>query len=243
MKATISGGLCVLVHDLKNICMKSLKLYHLKPHFSVKLYLLITGLGSIFASCADENIEPGPQFQLFADKTLKFEYSYNYDHNHWPMWELNLSLVDGLEINDRLYTAFAYSDGSKSSFGDDSILDYNFLPIRYERGLYYEYRCTNEVVILKDKLKQGDTWTSEFQCGDEIITYTFEVVEKHETYNEFGVEYADVFQVREIAHTDKPGSSGAISMHYYNKEKGIVRREMPMYVSGTFGPMFFNRIE
>ena len=202
-----------------------------------------------FFSCNEESIKPEPQFQIFADQTLKYEYYYDYEGwGQWPVNVLQLQVIEGLRFNNKLYNGFSNSDDSKPDFdlsnGDD-VLDFNFLPIRYENGKYFELRGSKELIILKDNLRKDDTWEHNFRTDDEeIITYTFEVLEKHQVYKANKDEYQNVFQIKETFHTNNPGSNGdQISMHFYNRQMGIIRREIPVYVSGTYAPIVFNRIK
>jgi len=202
-------------------------------------------LRTLVTSCNNEDDETAsaPQFNLVADSLILLEYYYDFD-GEWPVEELLLQLVENVEIGNNTYAGFSAPNLTFNGFdqNDDGILDYNFLPIRYENGYHYERRENREVVVLKDGINLGDSWSDEFiyESGD-TSRYTFDVVAFYETYNEFGIDYENVYQIKETFHFSS-ASHAQISTHYYNEEYGIIRREIPYYISGTYGPIIFNRI-
>ena len=211
----------------------------------MKNYQLIAFL-FILNSCLDKDIEPTDQFQLF-NRSLIFEYYY-FNEEEWPTHVLRLKLIEK-KFNNKLYYAF-YDDESNPTpsfvlHDKDGELDFNFLPVRYENGNYYEYRGGDkEVLILKDKIKTGDSWKETFDENEDLITYTFEVVAIFSTFYEFGIEYKDVYKIKETFETNNTEKNRSpSSYHYYNKENGLIRREIPTYQSGTYGPITFNRVQ
>lgn len=214
---------------------------------TMKKFLIILLLFGML-SCSDHNFEPKQQFPLTRMDTLKFEYFFDFDDQQLPGSgeQLEIETVNGLRFKNKSYVGFTRVDKSQSLFnGDDSILIFNFLPIRYQDGQYFEYRYDHEVIILKDNVKKGDRWKTHFSNNDRsVTTHTFDVVEKYAVYEKFGIQYYDVFQVRETWHNNSRNNyDDALTMHYYNKDRGIIRREMPVYVSGTYGAVIFNRID
>ena len=208
-----------------------------------KLWLIAFIFLSI--SCSEEEPAPTNQFNLLMDKHLKFEYYYEGSGNQET---LRLKLIEGVEFNNTLYYGF-YDDGSvpQPSFAlhnKNGILDFNFLPLQYKNGNYYELRGTNELLILKDDVQKGDSWTETYDDFGNLSTHTFLVVAVFPSFNEFGIEYKDVYKIQETKSSTNPGTNGdLISYHYYNKLKGIIRREIPVHESGTFGAITFNRKE
>jgi len=206
-------------------------------------------LQTIVTSCNNENLETAlePEFSLFANSIQKFEFYFedaNFEPNNAD--ELELLIVENVEIEDKLYTSFEHLDETKSFFiqpNQDNILDYNFVPIRYEDGNYYELREQGEVIFLKDDMNVGDVWSMEFIDNQKTIIYTFELVNIFEIYNELETTYEDVYQVKEVIDNSYLTIDNQVSMHYYNREVGIIRREIAIYISSAYLPITFNRIE
>lgn len=211
----------------------------------------------ILCSCKNDKLSPDLTFNIVESKELKFDYSHAFIGLDLPTYVLSLK-TKALNLNQQDYHAYFNNESSPTpnfTFGiSENYLVSNFLPIRYEDGNYYEYKGLNsfygvasseETIILKDNIQKGDQWTSEVSTDDgDTIVYNFEVVDKHDVYNEFGIEYRDVYQIKEWFVQRQPSSGhDIITMHYFNRENGIVRREVPTYVSGTYGPIVFNRIE
>jgi len=202
----------------------------------------------LLSACAKETKLQEPEFELFSNETtLKFEYYYDWEEEdeQWPIEELELKVED-VEIEDQTYTGFKNLNEPKPAFDlhkETGVLDFNFVPIRYENGNYYARRGIREIVILKDNIELGDIWTEEFVNDDGTpVNYALEVIALHEIYDEFGIEYENVFQIKETL--EYPNITiDQTAMHYYNKEIGIIRKEIPQYISGTYGPITFNRIQ
>jgi len=198
----------------------------------------------LFTSCNEESIEPTPQYQLFRNQNLTYEYYYAFeDWEQSSLDELQLQLVEGLNLDNNFYYGFSNSGNHTPSFdlsNNDDILDFNFLPIRYENGNYFELRSEGELIILKDNMNLGDNWEHIIEIGEDTLTYTFEVVQVYDTYNANSYQYDNVFQVNETVESTSTGYDVSVSMHFYNKDFGIIRREIPQYVSGTYGPIVFN---
>lgn len=206
-------------------------------------------LQTIITSCnnEDEEIVLEPEFALFSNSIQKFEFYFedtSFEPNNAN--ELELLIVEDVEIEDKLYTGFEHLDETNSFFvqpNQDNILDYNFVPIRYEDGNYYELREQGEVVFLKDDMNVGDVWFMEFIDDQKTIIYTFELINIFEIYNELETTYEDVYQVKEVIDNSYLTIDNQTSMHYYNKEVGIIRREIAIYISSAYLPITFNRVE
>lgn len=215
----------------------------------VKSFVLIVITLTLVTSCNEETARPDPQFRLFDNQTLS--YNYYYDFEGWeqlPLLDLQLQLVAGLKVNDKVYCGFSYYETQIHDFdlsNDDDILDFNFLPIRYENGNYYEFRRYYELVVLKDDLRLGDSWEQSFEVRDgETITHKFKLIDIKAVYQAGSHQYENVFQIKETIHANDSGTDdGITSMHFYSHSLGIIRREIPMYISGTYGPIVFNRTD
>lgn len=199
----------------------------------------------LLISCSLEEPEPTDQFNLFKEENLKFEYSVEGSDNQEI---LNLKIVERVERNNTLYYGF-YDNGSvpQPSFTlhmENDVLGFNFLPLRYKNGNYYELRGDKELLILKDEIQKGDSWIETYDDFGHTSTHTFKVVALFPSFKEFGTEYKDVYRIQETKSSTNPGTNGdLVSYHYYNKLKGIIRREIPVHESGTFGSITFNRKE
>ncbi len=209
------------------------------------------------SSCSKDAIEPNPQFNFFENKQLSFEY---YDPtviaDYLIISDLKIK-VEQVRLNGRDYQGFYDHENFPTPIfalsATENLLGFNLLPIRYENGNYFEYRgthnfwgieSTNEVLILKDDLKKGDEWMSaQVLDNGELLTHEFEVIEQHDVFVKFGIEHLDVFQIKETMTSNNPLVDKSISMHFYNREKGIIRRELPHQVSGTFSSLILSRME
>ena len=212
-----------------------------------KTACLLLLFASFLTSCSKEDVKPEPRFNILNNTSLTFEYYFDFeDIGQMPVNKIDMDIKE-YKFKGKDYFAFSYSGGTKPAFTyshNDDILEYNFLPIRYEDGNYYELRGNHELIILKDNIKVGDSWSSDFHLeNDEVITtFSFKVLEKYAVYEEFGIKYNDVFVLQETL-SGSNTSNELVSLHYYNYKNGIIRREIPMYVSGTYGPITFNRIK
>jgi hypothetical protein len=190
----------------------------------------------IITSCSNDGLEPINQFPILDSRDVKFEYYYG-NPDQWPVNVLDLKVVEGIELNGKLYSAFFDNNSNPKPtniISDDlGMLAYNFLPIRYEDGNYYEYRG-KDVLILKDNIKQGDSWIEIFHENEIETTYSFEVISIHSTFSEHGILYDDVYEIMETISFPDNGSDDFISHHYYNKEIGIIKRVVPAYQSGAY---------
>ncbi|MEM7368043.1 MAG: hypothetical protein AAF587_05540 [Bacteroidota bacterium] len=206
-------------------------------------------------SCNSWDLQPRNNFRLFDNETLVFDYYFDFGQSTDPSsnYTMAIRLQDGVEVEGGVYHAFFDQNSNPVPnfiLGEDNQLIYNLLPIRYEDGNYFEYRGQTltderkEVLILKNNIQKGDSWEQRFERTDFEFIYSFEVVEFFETYNGFGIEYDNVYKIKESVFPSPLGAFDPyISYHYYNRDMGIVRREIPIYVSGAFSPVTFNRID
>lgn len=223
----------------------------------MRTLLMFVPIALITISCSKDNLQPTPQFPVTGVGQLDFEYYYDFeDPDHFPSDTLHLKTVANVEINDHLYTAFFNAvDTVPSNFEDKDSkrLIYNFLPVRYEDGNYYEvieysFPAENyEICMLKDNLSVGDRWESTIiRDGDnDTIIYSFEVVDQFPEFSVNHHNYRNVTRIRQKVYAFN-GSGIRIdiyeSYHFYNKDLGIIRREIPPYQSGTYGKVIFDRI-
>lgn len=200
----------------------------------------------LILSCSKEITEPVNQFPLFNSEDLEFVYSY--DGNMDFAYPLRLRVKKSEMLGNKPYYTF-YDNGSNpvppfQYMKEYEMLNYNFLPVRYQGGRYFEYRESFEIVILKDNIKKGDTWFSVFHNGSCLFTYTFKVLDKFSTFNAGGSVYKNVFKIQETIHSKRIGCSDDLtSYHYYNMTNGIIRREIPVYQSGTYVGINFDRVK
>ncbi len=135
-------------------------------------------------------------------------------------------------------------NGSYNAFfnGDGDTLKYNFPPIRYSRGTYYERRGDRDIAILNDSIEVGDKWTarsaSEKYNSNSI---SFEVISKG-THHIASKIYDDVYLVKEIEKSWRENSDEMISYHYYSKTHGIVKRDIDTYVSNYYCNAVFEKL-
>ncbi len=209
----------------------------------VLISLIMTSCRDNSTICHHENID----FPIAEKMDMKFEYFYTYpETTGWPIESLNL-VMENLVSNEKNYSAFYYDETFEhpSYFNDGGELIFNFLPIRKENNNYFELRYgEQDVLILKDGIQVGDSWESivPSQDGSSLNITNFEVVDKIDALEIAGQIFSNVFKVKETLTSDFSPSDEIISYHYYNTTHGIVKREIPTYVSGTYGPITFNRI-
>ncbi len=218
--------------------------------FSVLVLMMVT-------SCSKENIKSGPEFPITKSGTLNFEYNFDYTNPTPPPSDtLQLKTIQNVNINIASYTAFYYLNDTSDFYIHDKKtgrITYNFLPVRYEDGNYYEiienypFIGKREVLVLKDDLTVGEIWSDTIysERDDETTVYLFEVQDKLATYSPGQFTFQDVYKIRQLIKSPDSNtnpSDDAISFHYYNKDFGIIRKEIPPYQSGTYGTVIFNRL-
>jgi len=211
----------------------------------------------ITISCSKDNLQPIPQFPLTQSGSVSFAYHFDFEEpDFFPTDTLNLKTVEHIGIMDHYYTAFYMAEDSAFPYfhdKDTKRLIYNFLPVRYEDGNYYEVieyslpADKYEICMLKDNLSVGDRWESTIiRDGDnDTLIYSFEVVDQFPEFSVNQYNYRNVTRIRQEVYAFN-GSGIKIdiyeSYHFYNKDFGIIRREIPPYQSGTYGKIIFDRI-
>ena len=222
-------------------------------YLSTFVFILI-----VFLSCSEQNLE-GPQtkhFPLLNDGNLSLQYYFDYDESiQTPekLDTLNLITKKNIEIYHNFYTAFYYRDSSDLYIHDRETnrIIYNFLPIRYEDGNYYEVieninELDNyEVLVLKDSISAGDKWETVSVQRDDTLHFKLEVMEFMPKYTSRSYTFYDVYKLKQII--TRVTESGYVvqndvSFHYYNKKYGIIRKEIPPYQSGTYVTVIFDRL-
>lgn len=224
---------------------------------AIQLPFLISVFILSSLSCSTDKIKTNPAYPITRNQELEFEYYFDSENdNSFSPDTIKIKAIESVDINNKLYTVF-YNDSNSSLHIHDKEtyrIIYNFLPVRYENGNYYQVidpplaTGESDICILKDGIRKGDGWFFEvvLQEDDMTLIHIFEVSDEIPIYTTGHYIYNNVFKIRQliqfIDNTNGNVVQEYISYHYYNKEFGIVRKEIPPYLSGTFGLIIFNRI-
>jgi hypothetical protein len=211
----------------------------------------------LIISCSKVDIKIDPQFPILNAGSQSFEYYYDFSETlNIPMDTLQLKTIQNVAIGDAFYTAFYYLNDSSELYihnNETKRIIYNFLPLRYEKGNYYEtiesyyIYDVNEVCILKDNMAIGDSWfTTRIGKSDmDTLNYKIEITDIIPEFSTREYNYKNVFKIKQtISAISSKGVlvNTDVSYHFYNKDYGIIRKEIPPIQSGTYSRVIFDRI-
>lgn len=197
--------------------------------------LLISFLSLLAYSCHQDKVVPAYPENLGLNHT--FEYGY-------MDWSIDYEGLDSVSFTamDTLTRVVGRTEGHLKVQWFTLFQD-SYRLIKMINGRYYwsDHTFNTEVLFIKRNLTVGDSWETMVTRSDHRDswenTYFYEVIDHLDVYSLNSINYRNVYVLAE----GEPYTS--TSYYWLAEGTGIIRAVIPMYVSGTYGPVWFERVE